>query len=251
MPQSREPYTDWRVWQEPEAAVAFVNDRRAGIPGAQEQLSVLRQLLPKLPEGASPAVLDMGCGDGILLNAVLAHWTTAQGVALDGSPTMLDLARERFANLPEGKIAFVQSDFNEPNWREALPLKKFDAVVSGFAIHHSEDARKQEIYAEIFDLLNPGGVFVNIEHVASATPLGEELFEATYALNITRKRQEQGQNVTFTEVMREVNERLDKSANRLTLVETQLQWLREIGYHHVDCYWKYYELAILAGYKPL
>lgn len=250
MPQSREPYTDWRVWQEPESAIAFVNDRRSGIPGAQDQLAVLRQLLPKRPEGAILRVLDMGCGDGILLNTVLAHWKTAQGVALDGSPTMLELARERFASQPEQCVEFVQSDFNDACWQEVLPNKAFDAVVSGFAIHHSEDGRKKEIYAEIFDLLRPGGVFVNIEHVASTTPLGEELFEATYAQNITRKRQEQGQNVTFAEVMREISERLDKSANRLTLVETQLEWLRSIGYQHVDCYWKYYELAIIAGYKP-
>lgn len=250
MPQSREPYTDWRVWQEPEAAIAFVNDRRAGIPGAQDQLSVLRQLLPKRPEGASLRVLDMGCGDGILLSTVFAHWKTAQGVALDGSATMLDLAKDRFASQPERTIFFVHSDFNDPRWQESLPMTEFDAIISGFAIHHSEDARKEEIYAEIFELLRPGGVFVNIEHVASATPLGEELFEASYALNITHRRQEQGQDVTFEQVMKEVNERLDKSANRLTLVETQLQWLRDIGYQHVDCYWKYYELAILAGYKP-
>ena len=91
---------------------------------------------------------------------------------------------------------------------------------------------------------------MNIEHVASASALGERLFDETFAENFTRYRQAQGEAVTYEMVIAEHHARPDKAANRLTPVETQLQWLREIGFADVDCYWKHFELAVLAGFRP-
>ena len=245
-----EPQVDWRIWQDSGVALAFASEHRGAIMGAAEQLEVLRQLLPARKPDLEPTwALDLGCGDGILLETVLRHWTGAQGVALDGSPAMLEAAAERLAHFHPSAVTFIEADFNAPDWRSALPVSQFDAIVSGFAIHHSEDERKRALYAEIYHLLHPGGVFINIEHVASASPLGEELFDRAFASNLVLMRRERGVEAAFEEVLNEIDNRLDKAANRLTPVEAQLNWLREIGYADVDCYWKHYELAVLAGYK--
>jgi hypothetical protein len=39
--------------------------------------------------------------------------------------------------------------------------------------------------------------------------------------------------------------------NKLLDVQTQVEWLRAIGFEDVDCYWKWLELALLIGYRPV
>ena len=68
---------------------------------------------------------------------------------------------------------FWRMDYGDPEWsRDMHKRVYFDVIVSGFSIHHQPDTRKREIYQELYDLLEPGGIFVNIEHVKSATPVG-------------------------------------------------------------------------------
>lgn len=121
-------------------------------------------------------------------------------------------------------------------------------IVSGFSIHHQPDERKREIYAEIYALLSPGGLFLNLEHVASASRWVEEQFEEYFIDALYRHHAPNGK--TRDEVAAEYYYRPDKSANILAPVELQCDWLREIGYEHVDCYFKAFELALFGGMKP-
>jgi tRNA (cmo5U34)-methyltransferase len=167
-------------------------------------------------------VLDLGTGDGRLLAMLRIDRPQMRGVALDLSELMLEAARDRFAG--DERIELVRHDLAEP-----LPaIGRFDAVVSSMAIHHLEHERKHSLYGEIFDLLEPGGLFANFEHVASPT---RRLHLAFYA------------------AIGEPLEHEDPS-DRLLDVESQLAWLREAGFEDVDCYWKWLEMALLIGVKP-
>jgi len=55
--------------------------------------------------------------------------------------------------------------------------------------------------------------------------------------------------ITLAQVRQEYVTRQDGAANILAPVEDQCRWLREIGFDDVDCYWKYFELAIFGGMR--
>jgi SAM-dependent methyltransferase len=232
------------VWKDREVAAAFLNERSLLIPDRERQLSVMLRVIRGA--GRTPKrVLDVGCGDGILLATILQAFPEACGAALDFSPLMLERARARLAQFGD-RGRTVEADLGTPAWLSHV-TGPFDVIVSGFAIHHLPDARKRALYQEIRDLLTQGGVFVNAEHVASATPRIEEMFNDAMADHLFQRRRERGEAVTLAEVKRDLLERPDRAANILALVEDQCAWLREIGFRHVDCYWKYFELAIFGG----
>ena len=245
---------DWRVWQDAAVARSFTDVRRGGVYGAPEQFDTMLRLLEQARTGhaGAPRVLDLGCGDGVLLEAIFDAYPAAHGVGVDGSPPMLERAAERFEGTDGRRVRFISTDLSRPEWREPLAGESFDAVVSGFAIHHLEDEQKLALYGQVFRLLKPGGVFVNIEHAASASPLGEALFQEAFARHLAHFLRTNGgkPEATFESVLDEMRSAPDRDANRLSPVETQLDWLRGIGFVDVDCYWKWYELAVLSGFRP-
>jgi SAM-dependent methyltransferase len=181
-----------------------------------------RALLEYLPDRVG-RVLDLGSGDGRLLALVRLEHPQAGAVALDFSDTMIDRLHARFD--ADANVEVVRHNLDAP-----LPdLGVFDAAVSCFAIHHVNHERKRALYAEVHARLSPGGVFCNLEHVASPTPALHERFLATMAI-----RPED-----------------EDPSNKLLDVETQLAWLRALGFAEVDCHWKWMELALLIAAKPL
>ena len=201
-------HVETNEWVNADHAQGFL-DKRDQVPQLEIGYSELLSILPPNPK----RVLDLGCGDGKVMAMI-----GGSGIAVDFSPHMLEQARARFH---ADEVEVVEHNLNAP-----LPeLGTFDLVVSAFAIHHCPHERKRELYAEVFDLVEPGGTFANLEHVASPT---ERLH-------------------------REFHELIDAPedpSNKLLDVETQLRWLREIGFVEVECFWKWRELALLAGLRP-
>jgi SAM-dependent methyltransferase len=204
-------------WVDPAWAKRYLGERDS-IPHRAEGYDVLLELLPE----SDARVLDLGTGDGHTLGLLLASRRAARGVGVDFSVEMLARAREQFAG--DSRVEIVGHDLDEPLPRT---LGEFDLVVSSFAIHHCVPDRQRALYREVFAMLRPGGRFANLEHVASPTPEMHEAF--LHAIGKTLAE--------------------DDPSNKLVAVETQLGWLRDIGFADVDCYWKWRELALLSGVK--
>jgi ubiquinone/menaquinone biosynthesis C-methylase UbiE len=230
------------AWQNEEVARRFIEETRAAIPYHGDQLGILLDLVARFrPE--PHRIVDLGCGDGVLTRLLLSRYPEARCVLLDHSEPMLARAREALTDRA-AQCEIRLADLSQPLC--AAPEASVDLVVSSYAIHHLPHARKRSLYEEVFALLAPGSLFVNVEHVASATPELESLWEALIARHLAAH---QGRPVD--EVAAELRQRPDKDDNILERVETQMEWLRAIGFTHVDCYFRWLELAVFGGVRPV
>ena len=197
-----------------EAQVTWYLDRIGKLEARQAAERMLADLLPMEPR----RVLDLGCGDGRLAALVLASRSSVVEVAaVDCSAPMLERAKDRFAGDERVTVRYV--DLREP----ITPMGDFDVIVSGFAIHHLDDRRKQSLFCEVACQLRAGGVFVNLEVVASATARWH------------------------AEFLEAIGRTQDDPEDRLAPVENQLAWMREAGMENVDCLWRWRGFALMVG----
>lgn len=236
------------VWKLPAIVNRYLS-YRAAIPMVPEQIGIMMSILKTMPDPIEN-FLDLGCGDGILGASILGTFPQSRGVLADFSEPMLEEAREQLKDYA-GQLVFENLDYGEPDWVNKMRAHgPFDAIVSGYSIHHQPDERKRVIYEEIYSLLKPGGWFINIEHIAAAAQLTVDLFDNHIIDGRYAIEKANGGTKTRQEIADVFMKRPDRAANILLPVEVQCDWLREIGYEQVDCYFRVYELAVFGGRKP-
>ena len=113
------------------------------------------------------SVFELGCGPGLLAEALLDKCDIARYTLVDFSPEMLKLSRNRLAKFTD-QVVFIQADFKKENWTDAVP-PGFDLIVSLQAVHELRHAsRIPTLYFQLYELLVSGGKILICDHVNSA-----------------------------------------------------------------------------------
>ncbi len=237
------------VWKKEALARGFLEHVRSAIPMAREQIDVMLRVIASRV-AADCSFIDLGCGDGVLGRAVHAMYPKSNAYFLDFSQPMIDAAREK-AGPADDRLHFLISDYAHPEWiagvRDAAP---FDLIISGFSIHHQPDERKRAVYQEIYELLMPGGLFLNLEHVAPSSGWAGAVSDELFIDSLFEYEQNRGGGRTREQVGAEWLARPDMAANLLAPLDDQCEWLRQAGFTDVDCHFKVLELALFGGIKP-
>lgn len=122
-------------------------DRTRAFPSALK-VAMLREVRP------GTRVLDLGCGNGLMVPYVLEKGATYVGV--DFSEELLKIARKKyFAQCAAHQVEFILADVTE------LPVRQneFDVVISFAVLHHlPSEGERRKFFSEIYRVLRPGGV---------------------------------------------------------------------------------------------
>jgi ubiquinone/menaquinone biosynthesis C-methylase UbiE len=132
------------------------------------------------------SVLDVGCGPGLYAEELVARGAS-ELTGLDGSPTMVELARER---VPE-RATFRVHDLESPlDW---LAPESFDLAVMALVIHHVDN--RVGVLREIHRVLRPDGKLV----VSTHHPTGDWLIHggSYFDVSLIRETWNRGWNVRY------------------------------------------------------
>jgi tRNA (cmo5U34)-methyltransferase len=213
-------------WKSKDYAQAWVSKDQQRVLEREAQFDAALKWLSVFLDGPVQ-VVDLGSGPGTLAGKLLGAFPEMQVLCLDGSAEMLTQARQRLAAFAE-RASFVQADFGAENWSSGMP-RDLGAVVSARAVHNLRKLKPIErVYRDVYALIRPGGLFMNIERVNFSTPK-------------LRRHYRQLQIKTRGKAAK-----MDGPAPNLL---QQFRLLKRAGFQDIDCFWREGNTAIVAGFK--
>jgi tRNA (cmo5U34)-methyltransferase len=227
---------------------AFLDRGKYFVFEREFQMETLCRLIPD--PGRPFRVLELCCGEGLLAEQVLERFSGVEAHGLDGSPGMLAAARKRLERFG-ARFTAHQFDLAATTWREEEPPAW--AVLSSLAIHHLDSRGKAKLFADVYSLLEPGGVFLVSDLIKQENALGMRYAGWAYDEAVRLRALElDGHEGAFEEFKRlEWNYfyHPDDPIDRPSTLGEQLGWLKDAGFREVDVFWLRAGHAIFGGYK--
>jgi len=234
------------AWAQEEFSKNYLEKADSYIPERRRMIGIMSSLFDySFHDKRETRVLDLGCGDGVLTEALVTKQNSLSATLVDGSQIMLQKARERLKL--HRQLSFVQASFQDILTGRVL-LENYDFCVSSMAIHHLDMKEKAALYMYISGHLNSGGCFVNIDVVL---PPSEEL-EGWYFSHWRNWMQKVFDRINIKDEVPEdviLRYKDPASMNRPDTLEDQLGALKDAGLSEVDCYYKNGIFTVFGGKK--
>ncbi|MGI8857584.1 MAG: methyltransferase domain-containing protein [Thermomicrobiales bacterium] len=237
------------VWQEADSRL-FVDSGRIYTPNRDAITRTFLGLIPAERDDAFHSV-EIGHGQGWLMDAILQHYPNARMIGVDGSDAMRDAATALLAP-HTGRFDLRPFRLEDDTWLDALaePIRCF---VSCLVIHHLDGPGKRALFAQLYRHLEPGGALLIADIVEPTSAWGRRMMAGAYDAAVRR------QSLSFTGTLAAFEQFQadqwniftypDPELDKPSTVPEQLGWLTDAGFTGVDVFWATAGHALYGGYK--
>jgi tRNA (cmo5U34)-methyltransferase len=229
---------------------AFIHYGTYFVPERERQIETVSRLAAARAD-ADAHFADIGCGEGLLAESLLARLPKATVYALDGSEAMLDHARARLSEY-EGRVHFGIIDVADDSWWR-FP-HALSAVVSSLTLHHLLDDEKRHFYAGMWNVLKPGGALIMADLIRPNSRAAWELAGAEW--DVATKDRSLALHGDLEPFERFVEWTWNlftdpdpPTTERPSTVLDHLRWLEEVGFEGADVFWLSAGHAIFGGWR--
>ncbi|MBN1780846.1 class I SAM-dependent methyltransferase [bacterium] len=220
-------------WFDAEKSKAYREQADHLIQDRSRLLSLLGLFYRNVASGESVNdVLDLGCGDGAVGAFLKSVDRRIRLSAWDGSDQMLASAEKRLRGWSD--VDFRCITFQDL-LRECRLKPRYNLVVSAFAIHHLDHDEKRGLFAQIHTMLKTGGYFVNIDTAMPEHPVYNGFYDEIWRDWLSVRKNEYGLGDELLNVPENARA---KEENKYEPVSVQLRFLKEVGFHEAECWYK-------------
>ncbi|MGO8990805.1 MAG: class I SAM-dependent methyltransferase [bacterium] len=232
-------------WAKPEYSQEYRDSADVFIVERKRLLEILRSFYKHfIGNKPNSDILDLGCGDGIVIDELLKIDNSIEATLIDGSEDMLNRAKDRLKDFKN--VHFIRASFQELLNKTTL-LRNYDFIVSSLAIHHLTMEEKTVLFKTIYSHLNVDGYFLNIDVVLAPSGALEQWYLLLWKEWIDERKSFLGiEGGHYEDIIWKYKDNTD---NKPDILAVQLNTLQAIGFRDVDCFYKYGIFTMYGGKK--
>jgi len=234
---------DKTQWINPEHSQGYVDGADIFIVERKRLLEILKSFYNYyIGNRTKKNVLDLGCGDGIIIHELLKNDSSIKATVIDGSQDMMNKARDRLIGFDN--VIFIHGSFQDI-LNNDIDLEHYDFIYSSLAIHHLNMDEKTALFNTIYSHLNAGGYFLNTDVILAPSNTLEQWYVALWKQWIAeRKSAMRIDDNRYDDIITAHD--IDDNPDTL---DDQIKALQTIGFQDVDCFYKYGIFAMYGGSK--
>jgi len=232
-------------WAKPEYTQEYRDSADVYIVERKRLLEILKSFYKHFNSNKrNSSILDLGCGDGIIIDELLKIDNSIEATLIDGSEDMLNRAKDRLKDFKN--VHFIRASFQELLNKTTL-LQNYDFIVSSLAIHHLTMEEKTVLFRTIYSHLKVDGYFLNIDVVLAPSDALEQWYLLLWKQWIDERKSFLGiEGGHYEDIVWKYKDNADNKPDVLT---AQLNLLQAIGFKDVDCFYKYGIFTMYGGKK--